>query len=199
MKNRQRVHSKNRQRSRFSADAQYLSNLEKNHEFHIRLLKDGRGSKDMLHYQIEILQTTYVVSKNPIFLWRAIKTCIEAEIDFPKWITDYLLKSSCKIVDSAYNYDIGEREKDLLADALKFKSSGSSNNFKKFVPTLKHYIRVSEVMQIKMTSDLKFAKIEEQIANKYFPDDVDGASTEARKLRTLREKIQNIPIDLDLG
>jgi hypothetical protein len=179
---------------------EYLSNLEKNHEFYIRLLKDGRGSKDMLHVEIEILYAVFEVTKNPIFLWRAIKTCIEAEIEFPKWITDYLLKSSCKIVDSAYNYNPREREKDLVADAFDFKKIGGPwNNFTQYIERLKWHIRVSEVMQIKMRSDLKFTKIEEQIANKYFPDDVDAASAEARRLRNWREKLQKIPIGLDLG
>ena len=190
---------KHRQRAHLKLITESISNLEKIDEFYIRRLKEGTGNKNMLNIQIEILRAGYEVEKNPVFLWRAIKTCIEAAIDFPEWITDYLLKASCKIMDSAYNPI--KSEKDILADALKFKSRGSSNNFTKYIPTLKHYIRVSEVMHKKMESDLSFEKIEAQIANEIFPDDVDAdaASTEVRKLRTLRERLQKIPIDLDLG
>jgi hypothetical protein len=60
--------------------------LEKIDEFYIRRLKEGTGNKNMLNMQIEILRAVYEVEKNPVFLWRAIKTCIEAAIDFPEWI-----------------------------------------------------------------------------------------------------------------
>lgn len=191
---------KNRQRSHFKFIAEYLSNLEKNHDFYIRRLKEGIGNKDMLQIEIEILRACYEVTKNPIILWRSIKGCIEAEIDFPDWVTDYLLKSSGRIIDSAYSYNPEKRDKDILADAFEFKEIGGPwNNRTQYVEKLKWFIKVSEVMQMKMNSDLSFEKIEVQVANKYFPDDEDKASTEARKFRMLREKLQKIPTDLDLG
>ena len=40
-----------------------------------------------------------------------------------------------------------------------------------------------------------------EIEKEMFPDDMDAdeVSTQARKLRTLRQKLQKTPIDLDLG
>jgi hypothetical protein len=190
---------KDRQRDHFRLITDYMSDLEKKHEFYIRRLKEGVGPNVMLKIEIEILRACYEVTKNPIFLWRAIETCLSAEIDFPQWITDYLFTAACKIMDSAYNSPRSKSEKDFLADALKFESSGSSNNFTKYIPTLEHYAEVAETMQKKMSSDLSFEEIEAKIANNRYPDDEDAASTMARKLRTFRENLQKIPNDLDLG
>jgi hypothetical protein len=190
---------KNRQQAHFKLIAEYLSNLERNYDFYIQHLKEGVGNKDMLKIEDEILRACFEVTNNPIFLWRAIKTCVNAEIDFQSWITDYLFKAASKIMESAYNPPSKKSEKDILADALMFNSSGSVNNFTKYKPSLERFSRVSKVMQKRMTSDLTFEKIEAQIAHERYPDDERAEEAEARKLKKWREKLQKIPDNLDLG
>jgi hypothetical protein len=153
------------------------------------------GLQHMIQVEIEIMRACFETSKNPIFIFRAFMCCVDGRLSIPDWIMDYFYEASLRLLDAAYSGD-GRSEKDILAHALDFKSSGRGNYFKQYIENLKQYSQLADVMRVKLSSDLSFEEIEGQVANEAFPDDAEAADKLQRNLRSWREKLQNIPDDL---
>ena len=90
----------------------------------------------------------------------------------------------------------GRSEKNILADALDFESSGRGNYFTQYINNIDEYSKLAEVMLLKTSSDLSFEEIEGQVANERCPEDANAADKLQRGLRSWREKLQKIPKDL---
>jgi len=198
---------KYRDQSNFKFIIEFVSNLKKNHSFYSERIKNcelaqdpqvqKESSQHMISLEVEIMRASYETTKNPIFIWRALMCCIDSELTFPKWVVDYFYNASLNILNASYS-DNPKREKDLLADALGFKSSGRGNSFTRYKNSVEEiYPALAKVMHEKTTSDDSFETIEGRVANEAFPDDSVEADKHARNLRRWREMLQNIPKDLD--
>lgn len=198
-----------KQRAQFKLISEFCSNLEKNHEIYVSRLEKFKndpdnknlykGAQEMIEVQVEIMRACYEVTKNPIFLWRAFANCVDGKLDFPQWISNYLYESALNIVNSAYAYKPGQREKNLLTEALNFRSSGNVNNFSDWNNILQHLKSVSEVMRQKTTSDLTFEEIEARVAYNIEPNKESKQSKIENNLKRWRQKLQKLPENLDLG
>jgi hypothetical protein len=203
------VNKKRKQRAQFKLISEFCSNLETNHEFYVKRLekfkKDPdsknlyKGAQEMIEVQVEIMRACYEVSKNPIFLWRAFSNCVDGKLKFPQWIINYFYKSALNIVKAADDYESSQREKDLLSNALNFRSSGNVNNFSEWNNILQRLKSVSEVMRQKTTSDLTFEEIEARVAYNIEPNNEQKQTKIERNLKRWRQALQKIPKDLDLG
>jgi hypothetical protein len=199
-------HKKQHQAARFAFMSEFFSNIEKNHSFYAKRVKRFRndpaaknlfkGARQWIEVEVELMRVCYEDTGNPIFLWRAFANCVDGELSFPQWIIDYFYDSAKKIVDSAYVYEQG-REKDLLSEALNFKSSGNKNNFSEWKKIFSQLKMVNEVMKVKMASDLSYEKIEAQVAADLEPDNEQEQAKIERNLKRWRQVLKKIPENLD--
>jgi hypothetical protein len=159
-----------------------------------------REAQKWIESEVEMMRVFYGITRNPIFLWRAFANCVDGKLSFPQWIIDYFYDSAVKIVNAAYAYksDKPDREKNLLSEALNFKSSGNKNNLSEWNKIFLELKEVSKVMRAKMTSDFTYEEIEAQVAADLEPDDEEEQTKIERRLKRWRQALQKIPEDLNL-
>lgn len=91
--------------------------------------------------QIYVIKRKYDIFQNPLYVWEAIKLCINSKKQFPSWILEYLNEAGNTLLAEAQTGTI-KGNPETIRNALKFNLGLGKSPFTNYLTT-ETYIKVA--------------------------------------------------------